>query len=190
MGAPCKVCLNPATMRAVAVMVAEGLSDQAISDRVGGGIGRMSVQRHRKQHIERPAKAVAEMANRGADAAAQRAATMTAAAAGDPMAFIGLAAIVDDLKRVRDRLERQADMAEQAGQGAAVAALAGQQLRSAEVRSKLGQVGGYAPHSVAQGAAGAFSLTINLGGGQSPETITITPAPQSTPYEAELLPIE
>ena len=142
MGQPCKICLSSDTARVVVTLLAEGLSDQAISDRLGGGIGRMSVQRHRKAHIEGPARAVVAMANKGADAAAQRAQVIAAAQVGDPAAFLALATIVADLKRAQDRLERMAGVAEQSGQGMTVATLMGQQLRAAELRAKMGGVFG------------------------------------------------
>ena len=151
MGQPCKICLNSDTARVVVTLLAEGLSDQAISDRLGGGIGRMSVQRHRKAHIEGPARAVVAMANKGADAAAQRAQVMTAAQVGDPAAFLALAAIVADLKQAQDRLERMADTAEQSGQGMTVATLTGQQLRAAELRAKMGGVFGGSGEAAASG---------------------------------------
>ncbi|WP_158744357.1 hypothetical protein [Acidisphaera sp. L21] len=164
MPTPCKVCSNPKTAKSVAVLIAEGVSDQAISNLVGGGVGRMSIQRHRKLHVEAPAKALATMANKGADAAAQRATTMAAAEAGDPAAFLALASLVNDLRKVRDRLERSADAAETAGQGTTVAALAGQQIRMGETRAKLGQHGGYgAGRGAGEGVGGSFSVNIHIG---------------------------
>ena len=180
MGAACKICISSESARAVAEMVAEGLSDQVISNRLGCGIGRMSVQRHRKNHIELLAKAVVGMANKGADAAAQRSQVMAAAEAGHPLAFLALAAIVADMRRVQDRLERVAGAAEQAGQGTAVAALSGQQLRAAEVRAKMGGAGGYAAPRGAMGQAGVFSVIINLG--ENTETITVVPPVQVTEH--------
>jgi len=93
----------------------------------------------------------------------QRAEVLAAAEAGDPLAFVALGSIVADLRTVQERLERTADAAEQDNQRLAVSALSSQQLRAAEVRAKIGGVGGYAPAKTQEGgAAPAFSLTIVL----------------------------
>src|SRR5580704_3328459 len=126
-------------------MIAAGASDQAVADRIGG-ISRMAVARHRQNHIERPAKAIVAAANKGKDVRDEREQIVAAAEAGDvAAAFLGIAEIAKDLKILRDRLERTADAAETDSQRLAVASLSGQQLRAAEVRARLGNVGGYAP---------------------------------------------
>jgi hypothetical protein len=147
-------------------MIATGATDQAIADRIGG-INRMSVSRHRHNHILAPARAIAEAAGKGQEVAAQRTHAVAAAAAGDPMAFVQGPAIVSDLQRVHDRLERTADAAEQDKQRLAVSSLSAQQLRAAEVRAKIGGVGGYGPGKGGQeGGAGTFSVNIHLGDGR------------------------
>jgi hypothetical protein len=145
-------------------MVAEGATDAAIAARLGGGLHRMAVSRHRRNHVEAPARAIVAAAAKGRDVVEQRAQTLAAAEAGDPAAFVALGAIVNDLRQVHDRLERTATAAEYDNQRLAVASLAGQQLRAAEVRAKLGGVGAYAPPKV-QGAAGSaamFNLVIKF----------------------------
>jgi len=142
-------------------MIATGASDQTIADALG--VGRMSVQRHRTVHVVAPAKAIVQAAGKDRDVREQRAEVLAAAEAGDPLAFVALGSIVADLRRVQERLERTADAAEQDNQRLAVSALSSQQLRTAEVRAKIGGVGGYAPAKAQEGgAAPAFSLTIVL----------------------------
>ena len=127
----------------------------------------VSVGRHRRNHVVAPAKAIAEAAGKGRDMIEQRAKTLAAAEAGDPLAFVALANIVADLRKVHERLERVADAAEQDGQRMAVAGLAAQQLRAAEVRAKLGNTGGYGAAARGGGEAekGTFTFVLNLGDG-------------------------
>ncbi|MFC3123518.1 hypothetical protein ACFOD4_00475 [Pseudoroseomonas globiformis] len=124
----------------------------------------MAVSRHRRNHLLAPAQAVAAMAAKGQDAALRRAQVITAAEAGDPMAFVTLASIVEDLRRVHERLERTAAAAEDDDQRLAVASLSAQQLRATEVRAKLGGVTGYAPPQAGtEGNRPPFSVNIYLG---------------------------
>ena len=163
-GRPCTICNSSKKHRIAAEMIAAGATDQAIADRVGD-VNRMAVSRHRHNHVMAPAKALAEAAGKGRAAADQRAEVMAAAEAGDPVAFVALSAIVSDLRKVHDRLERTADAAEADKQRLTVASLSAQQLRAAEVRAKLGGVGGFAPgQAVLGGLNQVFSVNIHLGG--------------------------
>jgi hypothetical protein len=153
-------------MRLVAEMIAEGATDQAVADRIGG-ISRMAVARHRHNHIERPAKAIVQAANKGKDTRDERDRLVAAVDAGDAAAaFLALNQIAADLRRVQERLERTAEAAEVDEQRLAVASLSGQQLRAAEVRAKLGGVGGYATPRSDKSDAAPFVLTINFSGGR------------------------
>lgn len=165
-GRPCTICSSTEAARLVTEMIAAGATDQAIAARLGG-VSRMAVSRHWHNHVVAPAKALAAAAGKGQDVAAQRAGVMAAAEAGDPAAFVTLAGIVSDLRRVHDRLERAADGAEQGRQPQAVASLSAQQLRAAEVRAKIGGVGGHGPGKAGPdaGGAGVFSVNIHFGGG-------------------------
>jgi|SRR5580704_9664274 hypothetical protein len=160
-GRPCTICSDSAKARLAAELIAAGESDRAIGEKLG--VGRMSVQRHRTAHVVAPAKALVEAAGKGQDAREQRAQILAAAESGDPSAFVALAGIVADLRRVHDRLERQAQAAEQDNQRLAVASLSSQQLRAAEVRAKIGGVGGYAPQKGREaGELQPFVLTIQF----------------------------
>jgi hypothetical protein len=117
-GRPCILCSDSKKARLAAEMVAAGASDQAVATRFG--IGRSSAQRHRVGHVVKPAKALAEAAGKGQDAKEKRAEIMAAAEAGDPSAFVVLAGIVADLRKVHERLERTAEAAEVDNQRLAV----------------------------------------------------------------------
>ena len=135
----------------------------------------MAVSRHRHNHVIAPTQALVKAANKGKDVAAKRTKMIAAAEAGDPSAFVALSSIVGDLKRVHERLERSAEGAEGARQHLAVSALSGQQLRAAEVRAKLGGVGGYAPGKPGPetNPAGGFSVNIYLGDGKDIRISTV-----------------
>lgn len=172
-GRPCTICVDASKARLAAELIASGASDQAVADRLG--VGRMAANRHRKNHVEAPAKALVAAANKGIDVREQRAEMLAAAEAGDPSAFVALASIVADLRKVHERLERTAYAAEQDNQRLAVASLSAQQLRAAEVRARVGGVGGYAPQKGRDGSeVPTFSLTINFGDGRT-EQIVATP---------------
>ena len=186
-GRPCTICNSNEKQRIAAEMIAAGATDQAIADRIGG-VNRMAVSRHRHNHVMAPAKALVEAAGKGREAADQRAQVMAAAEAGDPAAFVALAGIVDDLRRVHDRLERTADAAETDKQRLAVASLSAQQLRAAEVRAKLGGVGGFAPGNTGPGGGPGqvFSVNIHLGGQVVERISTPINAPAGPVFEGEL----
>jgi hypothetical protein len=158
------ICASSANIKIAVEMIAAGESDQAIANKIN--ISRPAVQRHRKNHVEKPALAIAEAANRGSTVRMERERRVQAAEAGDPVqTFIGLNAIVSDLRRVGERLERTAAGAESGGQRLVVAQLASQQHKSAEVRAKLGQVGGYAPAKLPAGDGRAlFVINIHFSG--------------------------
>jgi hypothetical protein len=162
----CLICIDANKTRLAAEMVAAGLSDQSVATRLGG-LSRGSARRHRVHHIERPAKAIVAAANKGKDVRDERDHLVAAAEAGDvAAAFLSLERIASDLRRVQERLERSADAAEADSQRLAVASLSGQQLRAAEVRAKLGGVGGYATPRNDKANAPPFVLTINFSGGR------------------------
>jgi hypothetical protein len=128
----------------------------------------MLVSRHRRFHVEAPAKAVAEAAGKGRANVEQREQLVAAAEGGDTAAaFLALNQIAADLRRVQERLERTADAAEGDKQRLAVASLSGQQLRAAEVRAKLGGVGGYAPPRAVASNAPRVEFKIIFSGGRT-----------------------
>ena len=174
-GRPCLICSDSEKTRIASEMIAGGATDGAIAARLGRGLHRMSVSRHRRNHVVAPAKALAAVAGKGQDAIEQRAQVLAAAEAGDPSAFVALAGIVADLRKVHERLEATADAAARDNQRVAVASLSAQQLRAAEVRAKIGGVGGYGASKAAGQGNMPFSVTINLPNRQ----VSISLAPET-----------
>jgi hypothetical protein len=173
-GRPCLICSDSEKTRIASEMIAGGATDGAIAARLGGGLHRMAVSRHRRNHVVAPAKAIAEVAGKGRDALEQRAQVLAAAEAGDPSAFVALAGIVADLRKVHERLEATADAAARDNQRVAVASLSAQQLRAAEVRAKIGGVGGYGATKASEPAPTPFSVVFHFSGGRT-EEISMTP---------------
>ena len=118
----CTICCDPHMLRRAAELIAEGVSD------VAG-----SLQRHRMNHVQGPAQALAAASRAVIE---QRHQILAAAEAGDDtVAYLALAPIVARLRQVDDRLERASDAAEQAGHPTALAALSGSALRAVDVRA-------------------------------------------------------
>ena len=165
---PCRICSDHRKLARARELIAAGNSDQAVANALNAmtpdmpAMSLMAVSRHRRAHILAPAKALAEAAGKGREVTEQRAQMLAAAEAGDPSAFVALAGIVADLRKVHERLEATADAAAQDNQRLAVASLSAQQLRAAEVRAKIGGVGGYGASKAAGQGNTPFSVTINL----------------------------
>jgi hypothetical protein len=163
-GRPCSICRSGEKTQVAAKMIASGATDQAIADRLGEGLHRMAVSRHRRLHIEAPARAVAEMAGKGQDARQQRDEQLAAIERGDPLAIFKLDAIANDISRIAQRLDGSASEAAAAGQHGGHAALAGQLLRQAELRARLG---GHDRPAPIDGHGAMFSVTIQFSSGQA-----------------------
>jgi hypothetical protein len=178
----CKICAYP-DQAAVRAAFATGHSDRDLAKQFG--VSPMAIGRHRRMHLVAPMAAAAAALDKGRAVREQREQQLTAVAAGDPLAFIGLTSIVSDLRQVHARLERQADGAEADGQRTALAQLSGQQLRTSEVRAKLGAVGGYAPpKTLDQAALGAqFNVQIVFSGGQVERINTLPPVITAEPVQ-------
>jgi hypothetical protein len=163
-GQPCQICKNPEYLRIAAEMIAAGATDRAVANKIGG-INRMTIFRHRHNHIEKPLKALVAAANKGRAVQDEREQLVAAAEGGDvAAAFLGLEKIAADMRAVYARLERVAGAAEADNQRLAVASLSTAQLRGAEVRARLGGVGHYAAPKADRGAGVPFVLHINFSG--------------------------
>lgn len=169
---PCEICKDPQKLKIANQMVAAGETDAAIVARLG--VGRMAINRHRRNHVEGPARAVAAVAAKGRSEREQREQVLARAEAGtlDPADYLSLAAIVSDLRQTGERLERVAAAAEQDGQRLAVASLAAQQHRGIELRGRLGGHAGFVPPRVQPGEAPALTVNFHFSSGRT-ETITM-----------------
>jgi hypothetical protein len=122
MARPCKPCIH-ADQEAVRSALTSGITDRARAKQFG--LSHVCVGRHRREHVVRPMQVAA-------------AALDKARGIRDQREQLALSSIIADLRTVHERLERQADAAEQDNQRLAVASLSAQQLRAAEVRAKIG----------------------------------------------------
>jgi hypothetical protein len=150
-GRHCTICIDPAKLKRAAELIAGGASDVAVAAELRAG--RMAVQRHRVSHILAPAQAIAAAAAKSRVVEAQRNEVVARAEAGtlDPSDYLAIGRIVDGIRQTDARLERTAAGAEQDGQRLAVSALSAQQLRSAEVKARLG-----GHHGTAKGPGGGL----------------------------------
>jgi hypothetical protein len=183
---PCIVC-SRTDRSSIDALIATGASDYEVGRQ--SGIERVSVGRHRRQHIIKPAQDRLALLAKDADARRERQELAAAAASDTPSAqalieaTLGLRAQMAKLTSIEQRLERMATLAEGAGSPAGVAQLAAQQFRGIETGAKLAGIGGFAPaaQTVSQPAAPVFSITmvfpsvgreetISMVGGRSAET--------------------
>jgi hypothetical protein len=137
----CSVCTNP-NRQAIETAICTGITDEAVARQFG--IQRVSVGRHRRNHIIRAAHDRLAILTRDAPLREERQLLAAAASADEApidevvKASLGTRALLKKLNNIENRLERVADLAEQAGSPTGVAVLAGQQIRSLEFGAKLG----------------------------------------------------
>ncbi len=153
---PCALCTHP-DQAAVTAALASGASDRAIGRQFG--ISHVSVGRHRREHVVRPMQVAAAALDKGRAVRERREQLVQGAQEGNPLDFIALTTIVQDVRTIHQRLDRMAEAAEQRGSAQGVAQLSGQQLRAAEVRSRLG--GHDRPPATNEGAT--LSVHIQIG---------------------------
>jgi hypothetical protein len=174
---PCIVC-SRTDRRSIDALIATGASDYEVGRQFG--IERVSVGRHRRQHVIKPAQDRLAILAKDADARRERQELAAAAASDTPStqalveATLGLRRQVEKLSAVEERLERMATLAEGAGSSVGVAQLAAQQFRGIETGARLASTGGYAPprSAGATGEARTFSIVIQFGNAPS-ETINL-----------------
>ena len=179
MAQPCLICIDNAKAQRAAELIAAGVPDGRVAAQLGG-VSRAAVQRHRTNHIIRPAQNRLAVISKGTPAREQRQQLAQAAQADAPGpqaivdALLGMQAQAEKLGVIEARLERMAVLAEAGKSSNGVAQLSAQQLRSVEVGARLAGAGGYAPGraAAADGTAAAFSVTITLGGDRKPLVIS------------------
>jgi transposase-like protein len=180
MSRACSICCDSEKQRIAAEMLAEGVTDQTVATRIG--VSRMSVSRHRHNHVIKPAQDRLAIVRKGAVPRQERQRLAAAAASFAPSpkdyaeAFFGLKAQAEKLARIEERLERMAALAEEREAPGALAQIAGQQLRGVEVGAKLAGTGGYAaPKAPNDRSTGTFSVNIHLGGHVQQITAVVEP---------------
>jgi hypothetical protein len=148
MSRPCIVCSHP-SRQAIDALIDTGASDYEIGRRFS--IERVSVGRHRREHVIKPAQDRLAILAKGTAERRERQELAAAAASDTPSiealieATLGLRRQMEKLTSIEQRLERMATLAEGAGSSAGVAALAAQQFRGIETGARLAGIGGYAP---------------------------------------------
>jgi hypothetical protein len=148
-GRICQICASTELTRRAAKLIGQGVSDRNAAIQLGLGdsdAARMAYSRHRRNCVEKVAKAVVEAANKGRAATDQKQEIVTAAEKGElnPADFLSVGALTAELRKIATRLENASSEAEHAGQLTALAQLTGQQHRNVEVRGKLAGHGGFA----------------------------------------------
>jgi hypothetical protein len=162
---PCLVCCHP-KRQAIDALIATGASDYEVGRQFG--IERVSVGRHRRQHIIKPAQDRLAILAKDADARRERQELATAAASDTPStqalveATLGLRRQMAKLDAIEQRLERMAQASEQAGSPVGVSQLSSQQLRAIETGAKLGGIGGFKPPSIVSPMAERATVSIEI----------------------------
>jgi hypothetical protein len=167
-------------------------SDYEVGRRIG--IPQSSVDRHRRNHMLKPAQDRAAILAKGAGPRAEFEELARAAAAGEPSAAelvesaVGARRQVEKLLQIEGRLHRMANTAEEHSHFSGAAAIANAQIRGLEYGSRLSGDRSFISRTsegVGTSAGTPFSITINLGGteGGVDKTIKISTVP--TPGSGE-----
>jgi hypothetical protein len=189
MGRSCSICIHP-DRQWIDALIATGASDYEVARQFP--VERISVGRHRRQHILAPMKDRMAIIAKDSEEKRQRRELAQAAASDEPStqalveATLGLRRQVEKLSAIEARLARMSDAAEQAGAAAAVAQLSAQQYRGIETGARLAGLRGFNPTSPAGQASEAkvFSISIHFAGSGRTEEINILDTGHSPTREA------
>jgi hypothetical protein len=165
----------------VAAAFASGATDREIGRRFG--LSHVSAGRHRREHLVRPLQAAAVALDRGRAVREGREDLLERVLQGDPTAIFKSDSIAADIVRIASRLDMSADQAASGRQHTAHAALAAQLLRQAEIRAKIGAVGGFAPSRAPADGAAREKFTVNIVFANAGRTETIATAENYEPSE-------
>jgi hypothetical protein len=122
----------------------------------------MAVYRHRREHVVKPLQLATAALDKGRAVRERREQLIEKTAQGDPTAIFKLDSIAADIARIAARLDASAQEAADGGQHSSHAALAGQLLRSLEVRSRIGGHDRQAP-SPSDGQPFAVNILFSTG---------------------------
>jgi hypothetical protein len=181
MSRPCRICTDQ-DRPAIDAALLGGVPDRTVADRFR--LPHSSVQRHRVNHLVRPAQDRLAIIARDSAEKRQRQELAQAAMADEPSvqsqveAALGTRALLKKLGSIEDRLERMNARAEEAGSPTGVAALAGQQIRSLEFGAKLAGNPNFRPPSALPQASDKATVSIEIVFASAPkETIALTGRP-------------
>jgi hypothetical protein len=165
MSRPCRICTDQ-DRPAIDAALLGGVPDRTVADRFR--LPHSSVQRHRVNHLVRPAQDRLAIIARDSEEKRQRQELAQAAMADEPSvqaqveAALGTRALLKKLVSIEDRLERMNARAEEAGSPTGVAALAGQQIRSLEFGAKLAGNPNFRPPSALPQASDKATVSIEI----------------------------
>jgi hypothetical protein len=172
---PCIVC-SRADRQAIDALIGTGASDYEVARQFS--IERVSVGRHRREHVIKPAQDRLAILTKDADARRERQELAVAAGSDTPStqalveATLGLRRQVEKLSVVEERLERMATLAEGVGSSGGVAQLSAQQFRGIETGARLAGLTGFTPPAQTIGKPGTprvFSVNIVFSNGRREE---------------------
>jgi hypothetical protein len=187
---PCIVCCRT-DRSSIDALIATGASDYEVGRQFS--IERVSVGRHRRQHVIKPAQDRLALLAKDSAARRERQELAAAVASDSPStqalieATLGLRAQMAKLTSIEQRLERMATLAEGAGSSGGVAQLAAQQFRGIETGAKLAGVGGFAPAPQTVGQPSAtpvFSIQMVFRNANRVEEINVMEHPR--PIEPDI----
>jgi hypothetical protein len=165
MAYPCLVCTHP-DRQAIDAAIGTGVSDYEVSRKFG--IERVSIGRHRRRHLIKPAQDKLAILSKDSSARQERQMLAAAAAADEPsvdvlvQAALGTRALLKKLGSIEERLERMSARAEEGGSSTGVAALAGQQIRGLEFGAKLAGNPNFRPPSAILQASDKAVVSIEM----------------------------
>jgi hypothetical protein len=146
--------------------IGTGVSDYEVGRKFG--IERVSVGRHRRRHLIKPARDKLAILAKDSEERRQRQELAQAAGADEPsiddlvQASLGTRAMLAELGEIKGMLKRVAAKAEEAGSPTGVAAIAGQQIRSMEFGARLGGHRNFLPASTVPQASDKAVVKIEM----------------------------
>jgi hypothetical protein len=188
----CRICGDPRLAEQAKTFALAGIADREVSRRMG--ISKSVVNRHRLRHVVAPLQHQLALAGMGAEPKRQREELAAAVASDAPStavlveSVLGLRAQTERMISIWSHLERAVVAAETQGAHTAVAALAGQQLKSVEVGSRLAAIPTFVPTRIAeQLAPGAppFQVNIHFSSTGKTETISLAATPPTIDVDAD-----
>jgi hypothetical protein len=150
---PCAICSSTEKARVATEMYAAGRLDREVAAAVGVSVA--AANRHKLNH------ASTEVADREAQALPGRD-DLT-----DPTTYVEKGPVTNSLEQAERRYKRIADKAESNGQSMVALSAVNGLVRVAEARTRLGQVGGYAPPKATPAEPVKFNLVIHMGNGRT-----------------------
>jgi hypothetical protein len=176
MSRTCRICAAPNRVEIDAAL-ASGVTDRKVARTFG--VPTSSVQRHRQNHVMRPAKDRLALLAKGSEERRTRQELSAAVASDEPStqalveAHLGTRALLTKLTGIERRLDRMNAKAEEAGSATGVAALSTSSLRALEFGAKLGGHPSFRPASAAPqaGEGGLYKIEIVFSGAGKTESI-------------------